>query len=45
MKELAKFYPKVYCTETMIEPFLLYLPFTLLLVPMLLTAIEKTFVV
>ncbi|XP_059090317.1 uncharacterized protein LOC131886098 [Tigriopus californicus] len=45
IKGLSRFYPKVYCTETMIEPFLLYLPFTLLMVPIMLTAIEKTFVV
>ena len=44
IKGMAKFYPKVYCTETMIEPFLLYLPFTLLLVPIVLTGIEKTYV-
>ena len=41
---MAKFYPKVYCTETHIDPFLLYLPFTLLLVPIILTGIEKTYV-
>ena len=44
-KGLTRFYPKVYCTEMMIEPFLLYLPFTLLMVPMVLTAIEKTYVI
>ena len=44
LKGMAKFYPKVYCTETLIDPFLLYLPFTLLLVPIVLTGIEKTYV-
>ena len=44
IKGMAKFYPKVYCTETLIDPFLLYLPFTLLLVPIILTGIEKTYV-
>jgi hypothetical protein len=45
VKGLARMYPKTYCTEMLIDPFLLYLPFTLLMVPILLTAIEKTFVV
>ena len=44
IKGMAKFYPKVYCTETHIDHFLLYLPFTLLLVPIILTGIEKTYV-
>ena len=37
-------YAKKYCSETHISPFLLYLPFTLLLAPMALTACEKIFI-
>ena len=37
-------YAKKYCSETHISPFLLYLPFTLLLAPMALTACEKVFI-
>ena len=33
-----------YCTETHLSPFLLYLPFTLLLAPLALTACEKIFI-
>ena len=33
-----------YCTETHLSPFLLYLPFSLLLVPLSLTACEKIFI-
>ncbi len=45
MDHFTRFYPKVYCTENYIDAFLLYLPFTLLMVPILLTCIEKTYVV
>ena len=37
-------YAKKYCSEAYISPFLLYLPFTLLLGPMALTACEKIFI-
>jgi hypothetical protein len=37
-------FAKKYCTETHLSPFLLYLPFTLLLAPLILTAIEKIFI-
>ena len=37
-------YAKKYCSEVYISPFLLYLPFTLLLAPMALTGCEKIFV-
>ena len=37
-------YAKKYCSETHLSPFLLYLPFTLLLAPMALTACEKVFI-
>lgn len=37
-------YAKKYCSEAYISPFLLYLPFTLLLAPMVLTACEKIFI-
>ena len=37
-------YTKKYCTETHLSPFLLYLPFSLLLAPLVLTAIEKVFI-
>ena len=37
-------YAKKYCSEAYISPFLLYLPFTLLLAPMALTACEKIFI-
>jgi len=37
-------YAKKYCTETHLSPFLLYLPFTLLLAPLALTACEKIFI-
>ena len=36
-------YAKKYCSETHLSPFLLYLPFTLLLAPLTLTACEKIF--
>ena len=37
-------YAKKFCSEEYISPFLLYLPFTLLLAPMALTACEKIFI-
>jgi len=37
-------YAKKYCTETHLSIFLLYLPFTLLLAPLLLTAVDKLFI-
>ena len=37
-------YSKKYCTETYVSPFLLYFTFCLLLVPLILIFIEKTFV-
>ncbi|XP_023339347.1 uncharacterized protein LOC111709704 isoform X2 [Eurytemora carolleeae] len=37
-------YSKKYCTETNISVFLLYLPFSLLLAPIFLTAVEKLFI-
>ncbi len=42
---LARLYPKTFCAETKIEPFVSYLPFTILLVPIVLTAVEKAYVV
>ena len=48
-KDLPKFarylrhYSKKYCTEMHVSPFLLYFPFTLFLVPLLIVFIEKAF--
>ena len=37
-------YAKKYCTEIHLSPFLLYLPFIMMLIPMILVAIDKLFV-
>lgn len=37
-------YSKKYCTEMHVSPFLLYFPFTLFLIPLLIVFIEKFFI-
>jgi hypothetical protein len=43
-KAVNRLFPNTYCTETMMHPFLLYLPFMLLIVPMGLSMIERLFI-
>jgi hypothetical protein len=37
-------YPKKYCTEIKVSPFLLYFPFCLFIVPLILVSVEKLFI-
>jgi hypothetical protein len=39
-----RLYPKRYCTELKVSPFLLYFPFCLFIVPLILVTLEKVFI-